>query len=192
MGSHFQTVVDLDATPADARALAELGLGWLVREGIVRAGMTPCVLGAPLGHPPGDSWASAVAEADWEPTDGLRIEAPRRTVFDGGQGEPRYARCPHCAYRVELLTGDWDPVDGAWDPFDAAIEAWRATGLASVACPGCGRDGELAAWGWEGDHFAFGCLGFEFWDWPEFSPAFLERFARALGGHRLVVVGGKF
>ncbi len=33
MGNYFQTVVDLDATPADARTLADSGLDWLVREG---------------------------------------------------------------------------------------------------------------------------------------------------------------
>ncbi|MFF4365139.1 hypothetical protein [Streptomyces sp. NPDC001594] len=191
MGSHFQTVVDLDATSSDARQLASLGLDWLVREGIVRAERTPCVLGAPLGHPPGDRWATAVEEADWEPTDGLRIETGR-TVFHGGQGEPRYAACPHCAGRVQLATEDWDRIEAAWEPFDAAVAAWRATGRAVVACPGCGREGELAAWRWEDDYHAFGHLGFEFWDWPAFSPAFLDRFGRALGGHRLVVVGGKF
>ncbi|MFF4642140.1 hypothetical protein [Streptomyces sp. NPDC001389] len=191
MGSHFQTVVDLDATPADASALATAGLDWLVREGIVRADMTPCVLGAPLGHPPGLSWQTAVGEADWEPTDGLKVETGR-TVFHGGQGEPAYAVCPHCAGRVVLLTEAWDTVEEAWQPFEEAIDAWHATGRAAVTCPGCGRGGELAAWTWDGDYYAFGCLGFEFWDWPAFGPAFLERFARALGGHRLVVVGGKF
>ncbi|CAL9534901.1 hypothetical protein SUDANB106_04133 [Streptomyces sp. enrichment culture] len=190
MGSHFQTVVDLDATPADASFLAARGLAWLVAEGIVRAERTDCVLGAPLGHPPGPLWTKAVRHRDWEPHDGLNIETGP-TVFHGGQGDAMYAACPHCAAHVDLYTDEWEAVEGAWEPFEKAIGTWCDTGRAAVACPHCGRAGDLAAWNWESDHYAFGHLGFEFWDWPEFGTGFLEGLARALGGHRTALVAGK-
>ncbi|MEW2492099.1 hypothetical protein AB0942_00835 [Streptomyces nodosus] len=190
MGDHFQTLVDLDATPVDAEVLAARGLELLVEEEMVRAERADCVLGASWGYPPGPRWARAVGREDWEPSDGLKIETGR-TVFHGGQGDAGYAVCPHCAAQVDLYTDEWDVIEGAWEPFDQAMGTWHDTGRAAVVCPHCGRAGELAAWLWDNDHYAFGYLGFEFWDWPEFSPGFLERFAGMLGGHRTVLVGGK-
>ncbi|MFJ7178051.1 hypothetical protein ACIQXA_16990 [Streptomyces massasporeus] len=52
MGDHFQTIVDLDASAADAERLAGRVVDWLVTEGIVLAERTDCVLGRSLGHPP--------------------------------------------------------------------------------------------------------------------------------------------
>ncbi|MEU6982602.1 hypothetical protein ABZ946_04155 [Streptomyces sp. NPDC046324] len=190
MGDHFQTVVDLDATASEAPVLARRALDWLVAEEIVRAEQTDCVLGAPLGHPPGPRWASAVAIEDWEPGGGLRIEAGR-TVFHGGQGEAEYATCPHCATRTAFYDEEWDEAVGAWEPFGRAMSTWHTTGSATVDCAHCGRAGALTAWTWADDYYAFGYLGFEFWDWTEFSPRFLDAFAAALGGHRVVRVWGK-
>ncbi|MFD5034894.1 hypothetical protein ACFWM0_31415 [Streptomyces sp. NPDC058405] len=190
MGSHFQTIVDLDATSAHAPALAARGLDWLVEEGIVRAERTDCVLGAPLGHPPGLLWAKAVGQEDWEPSDGLKIETGR-TVFHGGQGDAMYAVCPHCAAHVDLFTEEGDTIADAWEPFGKAMETWHDTGRAAITCRRCSRAGDLTTWAWDDDYYAFGYLGFEFWDWPEFSPGFLSRFAHVLGGHRTVLVGGK-
>lgn len=42
------------------------------------------------------------------------------------------------------------------------------------------------------DHRAFGHLGFEFWNWPEFTEEFGALITQALGGHRTVRVWGKF
>ncbi|MGP3776147.1 hypothetical protein ACTWJ8_35500 [Streptomyces sp. SDT5-1] len=190
MGNYFQTVVDLDATHADAGTLADGALDWLVREGIVRAELTDCVLGAPSGHPPGPSWAKAVGEEGWEPDGGLRIETGR-TVFTCGQGDPMFAVCPHCSGRTDFYTDRLEEIEGAWDVFGEAIEDWSDMGSATVDCPRCRRPADLTAWTWSDDYFAFGYLGFEFWGWPEFSPGFLDGLARALGGHRTVVVGGK-
>lgn len=191
MGSTYQTLVDLDATPAEAPALAAHALDRLVGRGIVRAERTDCVFGAPLGHPPGPRWGSAVTYEEWEPSDGLKIEVGR-TVFHGGQGDAEYAVCPHCAARTRFYTEAWEYIeDGAWGPFDAAMSAWHATGAATVMCAHCGHPGELAAWSWADDYYAFAYLGFEFWNWPEFDPRFLDAFAEALGGHRVVRVWGK-
>ncbi|MDT0464411.1 hypothetical protein [Streptomyces gibsoniae] len=48
MGDHFQTIVDLDATAAEASNLAGRAPDWLVREGIVRAERTDCALSPDL------------------------------------------------------------------------------------------------------------------------------------------------
>lgn len=190
MGDLFQTLVDLDATPAEAAELASRALDWLVREAIVSAERTDCVLGAPSGNPPGHGWAKAVADADWEPTDGLRIDIGR-TVFHGGQGGAQYATCSHCAGRTWFHTESWEPIEGADEAFFDAIDVWYETGEAAVTCPSCHRASDLASWRWADDYFAFGYLGFEFWNWPEFSPGFVAELARVLGGHRVRRVWGK-
>lgn len=190
MGDLFQTLVDLDATPAEAADLAGRALDWLVREAIVSAERTKCVLGPPLGNPPGHSWAKAVADPDWEPTDGLNIEIGR-TVFYGGQGGAQYATCPRCAGRVSFYTESWEQIAGVDDAFYAAIDVWFESGEASVTCQGCGQASDLRAWQWADDYFAFGYLDFEFWNWPEFAPGFIADLAQVLDGHRMVRVWGK-
>ncbi|WP_141579520.1 hypothetical protein [Actinomadura sp. WMMA1423] len=190
MGDHFQIIVDLDATAADAAELGGRALDWLVREGIVRAGRTDCVPGARTGHPPGEKWAKAVLEPDWEPTDGLDIKKGRR-VFLGGQGDARYAICPRCAARTWFYTERWEPIEEASTAFDEAIRTWDATGEAKARCPSCEQDSDLTAWRWDGDYYAFGYLGLEFWNWPVFAPRFLADLARVLDDHRVAAVGGK-
>ncbi|CAL9531204.1 hypothetical protein [Streptomyces sp. Tu 3180] len=192
MGDHFQTVVDLDAGADEAARLADRVVAWLVDEGIVLAERTGCVLGRPLGHPPGPNWHRAVAEDDagWKPSDGLAVEVGR-TVFHGGQGGPEAVTCPRCAATTSLVTDDWEPVDGVWAPFGAAMRTWHETGEAQVACPVCAEPVPLPEWSWADDYFAFAHLGFEFWNWPEFTPEFLAGFSRALGGHRTAHVWGK-
>ncbi|MFH9041773.1 hypothetical protein ACH4FA_20825 [Streptomyces sp. NPDC017966] len=192
MGDYFQTIVDLDAGPDEAAELADRAVAWLVDEGIVLAERTGCVLGQPLGHPPGPNWHRAVAEddADREPWDGLAVEVGR-TVFDAGQGDPEAVTCPRCAATMRLVTDTWDTIDDAWAPFRAAMETWDETGEAQVVCPACAESVPLPEWRWADDYFAFAHLGFEFWNWPEFTPEFLTRFSHALGGHRVGRVGGK-
>ncbi|MBN0044986.1 hypothetical protein JS756_12875 [Streptomyces actuosus] len=194
MGDHFRTVVDLDATPQQAARLAERAVRWLVAEGIVLAERTDCVLGPPLGHPPGPHWWRAVgaARTDREkPFDGLAVYA-ERTVFHGGQGEPEAVTCPRCRASTRLITDEWDPIDEVRALFGDAVGTGHRTGTeAAVACPACAREVPLTAWGWPDDHFAFGHLGLEFWNWPELTDGFRSRLSEVLDGHRTVRVRGK-
>lgn len=64
-------------------------------------------------------------------------------------------------------------------------------GETTVARRACGHDSDLTSWRLGNDSIAFGHLGFEFWQWSEFSPRFLADFAETLGGHRLALVWGK-
>jgi hypothetical protein len=187
--------VDLDATAADAAELADRALGWLVREEIVSAERTDCVLGASAGHPPGEQWTRAAADPDidwhWPWADGLDIQTSR-TVFCGGQGGAQYATCPQCASRTWLLTEEnWGPIEGRWELFADAIAEWTENGTGNVTCSSCARPSDLTRWRWSDDYFAFGYLGFEFWNWPAFAPRFIADLRRILGDHQVVVVEGK-
>ncbi|WP_405568696.1 hypothetical protein OG418_28790 [Streptomyces phaeochromogenes] len=201
MGDHFQTVVDVDATADEAQVLAARVVEWLVAEGIVLGGRTDCVLGQPLGHPPGPNWRRAVEESpDWDPWDGLAVHT-ERTVFDSGQGGPESVTCPRCETTTPLSGETYDedyevsreaePDNGAWPRFAAAMGTWHETGAATVDCPACARPVALTDWIWEDDHYAFGHLGLEFWNWPELRPDFIQEISRLLGGHRTGYVWGK-
>ncbi|PZG99314.1 hypothetical protein C1I97_24150 [Streptomyces sp. NTH33] len=192
MGDHFQTIVDLDVSPRDAPRSARRAVEWLVAEGIVLAERTDCVLGQPLGHPPGPNWQRAVAEddGDREPYDGLAVYTGR-TVFHGGQGGSEAVHCPRCAATTRLYTDRWELIVEAWTPFSEAIGTWHTTGAADVECPACAASVPLPDWAWSDDYFAFAHLGLEFWNWPRFTEDFRARTADVLGGHRTAYVWGK-
>ncbi|MEU1573798.1 hypothetical protein ABZ519_22085 [Streptomyces collinus] len=192
MGDHYQTIVDLDANAAEAEPLARRVVDWLVAEGIVLAERTDCVLGLPLGHPPGPLWGRAVhgADADDELWDGLAVHTGR-TVFHGWPGGLEAAICPRCSTTTRLVDAACATIDEAWAPFGDAIRTWSATGTAQVRCPACARRVPLRDWAWTDDYFAFAHLGFEFWNWPELTPSFRSRVADLLDGHRTAYVRGK-
>ena len=191
MGDHFQTIVDLDATAADAEPLARRVLAGLVEEGIVLADWTDCVLGRPLGHPPGPNWSRSVAgKVTRDPCDGLAVHVGRK-VFHGCPGGLEAAVCPRCSTTTRLVDDEWAMINEAWAPFVDAIGTWHATGAARVRCPACARRVPLRDWAWTDDYFAFAHLGFEFWNWPELTAEFRSRVAGLFDGHRTTFVRGK-
>ncbi|MER7518487.1 hypothetical protein [Streptomyces sp. NPDC126499] len=191
MGNHYRTLVVQDVSAGEAEGLAARGLHWFVSGGVVRAERSEdCVFFARYGHPPGPEWSRAVAEARWRAGGGVAVHVGR-TLFHGCPFSCAYAVCPNCAARTRFLTPGGEAVEGAFDPFAASLRAWERTGAATADCGACGRAGDLTAWGWDGDFFALGHLGFAFWDWPELAPDFLAAFAEVLGGRRFAHVAGK-
>jgi hypothetical protein len=171
-------------------------VAWLVSEGIVLADRENCVLGQPLGHPPGPHWSRAVTDddPDGEPFDGLAVHTGR-TVFDSGQDGPEAVTCPRCRTTTDLTHEDEDGVgvedETVWPRFAAAITAWQDGAHADVTCLACTRDAPLGEWLWADDRLAVGHLGLEFWNWPELSDDFRTRLADLLDGHRTAYLWGK-
>src|SRR3954452_12047330 len=103
MGDWFQNLVAPDITAADAKAVGDRMLQWLVAEEIVCAATKDCVLGADAGHPPGPQYAKATGKTDphllrlW--TNGLAVVS-KRTVFHSGQGGFELI-CSACKSRFE-------------------------------------------------------------------------------------------
>ncbi|MEV5314111.1 hypothetical protein [Streptomyces sp. NPDC052610] len=183
MGNWFQVFVDLDATADEAPRLARRVVGALAAEGVVLAERTGCVLGLPSGHPPGPGWQRyATDDWDWAPTDGLAVHTGR-TCFHSGPDMPGAAVCPRCAAATPLE-------DTAWPRFSDAIGTWHDTGAAAVDCPACGAAVAIPDWTWDEAPLAFGHLGFEFWNWPDFTPEFHALLSRLLDGHRTVCLWG--
>jgi hypothetical protein len=194
MGDWFQTIVDTEATSGEAQRLAAHVLDWLVADGFVAAERTDCVLGADAGHAPGARCGEAVEEPDPELfgvwSNGLHVTVGR-TVFDAGQGEPTAVTCPHCATEIPLVDECWSLVEESWDRFRGAVGSWAEGHDEPVACPSCDRTAPVHTWLWADDHFAFGHLGFTFWNWPALRPGFVGDFSHRLGGHRTVLLEGK-
>ncbi|CAM5315436.1 hypothetical protein [Streptomyces narbonensis] len=194
MGDWFQTIVDTEATPEEVQGLAANVLDWLIADGFVSAERTDCVLGADAGHAPGPRYGEAVKDPDPELahmwSNGLHVTV-ERTVFDAGQGEPSAVTCPHCTAEVPLVDERWSPLDEKWALFADAVGSWAEGEDEPVACPSCGRTAPVHTWRWADDYFAFGHLGFTFWNWPTLRPEFVADFSRRLVGHRTVLLEGK-
>ncbi|TDC11473.1 hypothetical protein E1267_00595 [Nonomuraea longispora] len=192
MGDWFQTIVDVEASPEEAGALADGVLSWLVSSGVVAAERTDCVIGAALGHPSGPRAGEVVDASGWSgPWQGGLEVRVGRTVFDGGQGDPTAVTCPHCAATVELMNDDFELDREAWEPFRDVVHEWDEGYDVVIDCPSCGRPVEPAGWRWADDYFAFGHLGFRFWGWPPLRTGFVDGITVRLAGHRVVLLDGK-
>lgn len=186
MGEWFQTIVDVDATAAEAPDLAAATLDWLVQQDIVMATATDCVL-AGVGHAPGPNYASIVTTPDPRlhtlRTNGLHVIV-QRTVFHSS--EPRLVTCPRCTAVTEFgFTGP----DEQWEHMSAAIGIWYDGGGDSYTCPTCRQPTGLNELRWD-PPWGFGYLGFKFWNWPQLKDTFVAELSRRLG-HRTVTPRGK-
>lgn len=183
MGDFFQTIVDRDATETDASVLAETVLAWLVSQGIVEAARTDCVLGASDGgYAPGphmEEWVDDPDEAR-RMTRGLKTNGleliTSKTVFWSVSTD----------YQPVCPRGDTPTLPDEW--LDAAGEWEQSTGPALVPCPTCRGTYPVTEWSFE-PGFAFGSLGFTFWNWPPFlSRRLIDAVGRLLSPHRVVLV----
>ena len=188
MSEWFQTIVDIDATEAQAPALAAATLGWLVKENIVQEVETDCVL-AGVGHAPGRDYASIVTVPDPHlhtlRTNGLRVITERTVFWSMGIEQ---ITCPHCA-SVTRFTIDHGGPDENWEEVSKIIGIWYDTGDAAHSCPSCRRLVLLNDWRWQPE-WGFGYLGFQFWNWPPITDDFVATLSSRLG-HRTVRPSGK-
>lgn len=141
-------------------------LSWLIAEAIVKPTASNCVLGEELGYAI-DRQAQLVVNTpellpfDTEPN-GLEI-ITERTVF---VGELEALICPNCG--SDIVAEEWD------------LMPWFEQTSNGLICPLCSQIAEIhqynfrPAWG-------FSDLGFTFWNWPAFTPAFIELFEQKLG-----------
>ena len=146
MGDFFQIVADVEASEAEAPALAASVVGWLGDSGIITGEQAGCVLGAAAGYPPGPGYAAAVTDPD-ELLAGLKVNglqvSATRSVFVPGQAVIGPVTCPHCGRDVELQ----DPADGTpttrWKLFSDALGKWMTGEPSEVTCPLCWQDTAL-------------------------------------------------
>lgn len=181
MGDWFQILVAPDIAAAQAKAAGTRMLEWLVAEEIVSAETKDCVLGADAGHSPGPQYIKATGKTDphllrlW--SNGL-VVVSKRTVFHSGQGG------------FDLICSAYNSKFEPPQRWGDALNEWfKQSGSGDLVCPVCGTSRSIVKWQHD-PPWAFGELGFEFWNWPPFTEAFVRAFENRMGS-RIVRVYGK-
>jgi hypothetical protein len=181
MGNHFQSIVDPEATEAEAPALADRVLRWLIAEQIVVPERTDCVLSESGGYAPGPAYVKATGAPDVHVltlrTNGMEVVSTR-TVFHSGEGDLELI-CGTCGSRIEPKQGWWADAVGEW--YDRA-------GPGMLACPVCGISRPVTEWQHD-PPLGFGNLGFTFWNWPMLTDDFVASVGKLLGNRVLDVAG---
>ncbi len=170
MSDYKQSLVDQTATSAQAPGLGTKVVEWLIKRGVIAAQMTDCVLSEGQGYPPGPNWRDAVEDTSSDnflelKTNGLEITTGR-TVYHSWL---EALRCPWC--NAEQL----EDVDWA-----TAVDAWVSGDLPCLGCSDCGHTTSLLDWEFDRP-WAFGPLGFTFWNWPNLSDDFIDECSAQLG-----------
>jgi DNA-directed RNA polymerase subunit RPC12/RpoP len=180
MGDSYQIIADLDATEAEAEALAEKVRTWLIEQRIIAPEPADCVLGDEDGYPPGEGFLQAIEDPQWahmikNAVNGVEFIVGR-TVFHTLGLE---LKCRACGKEFEP-EDEWNDAVTAWYEGDDEVK---------LACPQCGHEERLVEWDgpWP---WALGHLGLQFWNWPPLSPQFIQQVSQQLG-HRTRVVRGK-
>lgn len=181
MGDQFEIVVDTDVGDETAAVVASAIVRWLVGEGVVMAERSACVLGLDdLGHAPGPSAATAFSGESIGirtlTSNGLELNIGRE-VFTACEGGTEPLGCPRC--------GAENSADDEW--FEATDD-WYDGGVGLMACAECAAVSPITAWKTE-PYWAFGNLGFTFWNRPPLRPDFVQQISQQLN-HRVKLVVG--
>lgn len=181
MGDWFQSIVDPEATEAEAPALADRVLRWLVDEQIVASERTDCVLSNRGGYAPGPAYVKATGSPDAHVlqlrANGLEVVSSHTVFHNGGLGFEIV--CAACG-------GRFDPPQGLWA--DAVSEWYDRAGQGMLACPGCSVSRPISEWQHD-PPLGFGNLGLTFWNWSELIDEFVSAVGKRLGDRVLLVVG---
>ena len=174
-------VIDIDATPQEAPALAEKVLARLLGDGLIvetppeseRAFME--FLRQHRGAADDLWWPGPAADAS--PSQRYLTVATTLTVEVMPLSLGDVGACP---------SGHESPLPGDW--LDLASEVYEGRSDVPLACAPCGRTYPLREWNIEA--FGIGSLIFSFIEWPV-SASTLDVFREVLAPHRLRSILGK-
>lgn len=159
MSDNVQWIVDLDATLDEAEALASKVKDWLVSQEIVSMEVSSEL--AYDGSMPLMRGARAI---EWDSFDigtpplpcGLSRVTERRVFHSGGNGIDAL-QCPQCGHEHNPDVVPWSDAVGAW---------FNGESGDGMQCPACNATNSIVDWQFLECPWAFGNLGFGFWNWP--------------------------
>lgn len=164
MSDSFITVVPELVSLDKAKVLGKLVLDNLVKNRIVEKIKTDCILGG-TGHAPSTGYQLALAEKHerklFPAINGLEVITERSIFENGGNGLDALV-CPLCD--VNNIKTNWHEAIGEW---------YNNTGNGLHYCSNCKSKVPIVSY-----HFvptwAFGALGFKFWNWPTLNEEFVN------------------
>jgi hypothetical protein len=184
MGTWVQAIIDREtATPEQARELGAAMLAWLVDRRILEGRQCDADFRGNPGYPAGSAFRLVCnGEGADRDSDGSHSSMRMYLVT-----QRHFLYSPHARFTTLPCPACGADVDS--QPYIDAGFAWMLEdGPDALACSRCGTASPLREW--EDPESGFVTLGFEFEDWPSFSPEFVDEFSRRLG-HRVTHVEGK-
>lgn len=194
MSDSFEMLVDVDATPSEADAVARAVLDRFRKLGLITGrANSGCVLEG-IGYRPGpavaDSYKLGKRECRFWDLVTCGVEPGVGRSFNECALGPSCEgfTCPACAGNIE-------PFDDAFgDAIGKAIGEWiDDSGPGLVRCPKCRKKRPICEWHCK-PPFGFGNLFFRFWNWPPLdSPSWkvdIARIVREVTGHTVVKTHG--
>lgn len=180
MGDFYSIVVPQKVNSTEAAAIAEKVVQYLINRKIISADKTDCTLGEEDGYPPAENYRQVMEHPTEDLfgllTNGLEVNVGREVFYGDGVDN---IKCPAC--EAGMMDADWGE----------AIDEWmNDTGNDTICCSACGKESSVTELVFE-PAWAFGELGFRFWNWgAPFKEAFINDI-EMLTGYRVKTVYGK-
>jgi len=144
VGEYHESIVDTEATPGQAAALADGLIAWLAEERVILPRLIPCTLDG-LGYPPGPNYTVAVVEPEprWEQfTDDGSPRTDGVSVYTGWRMYPGMGAdavtCPYCGTSIPLCDEDFTP-NQTWEELWTVIADRYEDGDGRWPCRVCHR-----------------------------------------------------
>ncbi|MDR3669025.1 MAG: hypothetical protein P4L35_19520 [Ignavibacteriaceae bacterium] len=159
------SLVPLKVNKSEVSSTAEKVIDWLLSQKIIKDPKTDCVLGSNDGYPPGDNYNSILNSYDHDllglRTNGLDVIRTREVFHNGGNGLDSIC-CPTCS--TNIIGSDWGILIDEW---------YNETGKDTVTCLECKAVHSIIDYKFD-PTWAFGNVGFTFWNWPSFTNQFIN------------------
>ena len=180
MSVHYHILVPDKVPEKEANNVATLVINYLIERKIIHSTKTDCVFRDELGYPPAENYADVVHHAQdnfyrMNPN-GVSVTL-KRSVFHASDLEA--ILCPKCGNNI--LDLEWSDAVSKW--YNNEKDHW-------IACSRCKDINPITDYEFQ-PTWAFGYLGFQFYNWGvDVKESFIKELEILTGFAFKVIVGG--
>lgn len=180
MGDHYHRIVLENVTKEESNSIADKIVEYLIKRKIISSQKADCVLSGE-GYLPGENYFEAYNQSqddllNWS-VNGVEVQIGHQVFYSNWLDE---INCPNCGTNIHEL--EWG---------DALSEWCDESGNDKIDCPQCGKSNSIVDYIFE-PTWAFGELGFTFWNWgDDFNKDFINDI-QELTGKKVKTVYGRF